>query len=271
MFGGKNNKSAKTLAAFVDDLQANGRYTFARDEAINALNASGPALKRAVMRLVDKKRLSVPRRGFYVIVPTEYREVGAPPPSWFIADLMAHLGRPYYVGLLSAGSIYGAAHQQPQEFQVLTDIPQRPMRAGRARIRFVVKKNLEITAVNERKTETGMMRVSTPEATAIDLIRYAHAAGGLNNVATVLAELAETIDSEKLVNAASADGEISVAQRLGHLLDFVGAGERAKALEDWITQVKPRNTPLKAGSPIKGRPVDRRFRVVVNYDIEVDF
>ena len=39
----------------------------------------------------------------------------------------------------------------------------------------------------EMKTETGAMRVSTPEATALDLLRYLEGAGHLGNVATVLA------------------------------------------------------------------------------------
>ncbi len=183
---------------------------------------------------------------------------------------MRHLGRPYYVGILSAASLYGAAHQQPQEFQVVTDIPQRPMMAGRSRIRFMVKSNLERTPAREIKTETGTMRVSMPEATALDLLRYVRAAGGLNNAATVLAELAESVDGRKLVEAARADGEIAYAQRLAYILDLVGAGERTKHLERWITKLNPRNTPLKRGEPLKGCPVDRRFRVVVNFAVEAD-
>lgn len=44
--------------------------------------------------------------------------------------------------------------------------------------------------------------VSTPEATALDLIGYQYHAGGLDQVATVLSELAERIDPEKLAAAA---------------------------------------------------------------------
>jgi predicted transcriptional regulator of viral defense system len=134
----------------------------------------------------------------------------------------------------------------------------------------MVKSNLERTPVREVKTETGTMRVSTPEATALDLLRYVRAAGGLNNAATVLAELAESVDGRKLVEAARADGEIAYAQRLAYILDLVGAGERTKHLERWITKLNPRNTPLKRGEPLKGCPVDRRFRVVVNFAVEAD-
>lgn len=40
-------------------------------------------------------------------------------------------------------------------------------------------------------TPRGTLVISTPEATALDLVGYPHRAGGLNQVATVLAELAD--------------------------------------------------------------------------------
>ena len=61
------------------------------------------------------------------------------------------------------------------------------------------------------------MRVSTVEATAIDLVGYERHAGGLDQVATILAEFAEQIDPERLVEAAKT-APISWAQRLGYLL-----------------------------------------------------
>jgi predicted transcriptional regulator of viral defense system len=265
-----HNKSGRSLVELVDDLQAHGRYTFDRDEATLKLQANPVALKQAVMRLVEKKRLAVPRRGFYVIVPVEYREPGSPPPSWFIDDLMRHLGRPYYVGILSAAALYGAAHHQPQEFQVVTDLSQRTMKAGRSRIRFLVRSNLKLTSVRELKTETGAMRVSSPEATALDLLRYVQAAGGLSNVATVLVDLADSIETKKLLEAAKADGELAHAQRLGYLLNLIGVGEKAKHLEKWIKQVNPGSVPLKPGVPMKGSTTDQRFRVAINSRLEVD-
>ena len=182
------------LAKYADSLQGKGRYSFRREEALDALGVSDEALQTAARRLTAKKRLVSPRRGFYVIVPLEYRSAGAPPPDWFIDELMKFQERPYYVGLLSAAALHGAAHQQPQEFQVVSDAPLRPTKAGRARLRFFTKRHFEPTPTLQMKTETGSMRVSTPEATALDLVRYASSAGHLANVATVLAELAEKID-----------------------------------------------------------------------------
>jgi predicted transcriptional regulator of viral defense system len=183
---------------------------------------------------------------------------------------MGHLGKPYYVGVLSAAGLHGAAHQQPQEFQVVTDVARRPMVAGRARIRFLGKRHLDKTSTTEVTTETGTMRVSTPEATAIDLVRYVPAAGGLDNVATVLTELAERLDPARLAQAVTSDGELAYAQRLGYLLGLAGAGELAGELAKLVDHENPRNILLRPGRPSKGCTVDRGWRVVVNEQVEGD-
>jgi predicted transcriptional regulator of viral defense system len=259
-----------SLSKFVDSLQAEGRYSFLKDESLAKMQVSAEALKKAVARLVAKKRVAMPKRGFYVIVPIEYRSADAPPPSWFIDELMHHLGRQYYVGLLSASALYGAAHQQPQEFQVVTGRPERPISVGRGRIRFVVKKNIAQALTTEVKTETGTMRVATPETTALDLVRYVSAAAGLGNVATVLAELAERINPQRLVKAARINGELAHAQRLGYLLCRVGAKKQSRALADWLMTMHPRPVLLRANGSVQGHPTDPRWRVIVNEGIEVD-
>ncbi|HEY3414843.1 MAG TPA: type IV toxin-antitoxin system AbiEi family antitoxin [Armatimonadota bacterium] len=261
---------SKRLSALVDALPGRGRYTIARAEALRELASTPEALEAAVRRLAAKHRIVVPRRGFYVVVPPEYQSAGAPPPDWFIDDLMSFEAKPYYVGLLSAAALHGAAHHQPQEFQVVTDSPLRPTRAGRARIRFFMKRHLSTTPVIQVKTQTGTMRVSSPEATAIDLVRYARAAGHLGNVATVLADLAERLDANKLLHAAQCDVELTHIQRLGHLLDAVGAEEVARPLATWVAEQRPRHVLLRPDASQPTGKDDPRWRVVVNETIELD-
>jgi predicted transcriptional regulator of viral defense system len=258
------------LSDLVDSHQARGHYFLTREQALGALGISDQALRKAVRRLVAKRRLAVPRRGFFVIVPVEYRVAGAPPPSWFIDDLMEFLGQPYYVGLLSAAALHGAAHHQPQEFQVVTNKQVRSVAAGRARIRFFQKLHLERTATIEMKTETGTMRVATPEATALDLLRYVERVGHLGNVATVLAELAEKIDAERLAQAARTESELPTAQRLGHVLEQVGARETASELAAWIEERRPRFVPVRSDRSVKRARRDTRWRVLVNEKIEAE-
>lgn len=245
-----------------------GRYVFTREEALKALRVSDIALKNALWRLAKAGRVVSPRRGFYVIIPPEYRAAGSLPPSWFVRDLMAHLRRPYYVGLLSAAALHGAAHQAPQEFQVVTDRPLRPIEVGRSRIRFVKKAHLVKTPAVSVKTPTGEIRVSAPEATALDLVRYPEHAGFLSNVATVLGELAERMEAGALVRAAEIEGELVYAQRLGYLLDRIGREELAAPLAEWLEAKAPRVVPLRPDRPIARAPRAARWRVAVNEEVE---
>jgi predicted transcriptional regulator of viral defense system len=267
----KKSNQPTSLAELVDSYQASGKYTFLRDEAISALGLSKEAMKKAVERLSAKQRLVVPRRGFYVIVPLEYRQAGAPPPFWFIDDLMKFHDCPYYVGLLSAAAIHGAAHQQPQEVQVVAPIQLRPLTVGRARIRFFTKQQMKHTPTQEAKTETGSMQISTPEATALDLVRYMESAGHLNHVATVLSELVGRLHADKLVAAAKREPELAHVQRLGYLLDQVGVdASLSTQLAEWIAKKKPNSTALRADRPATRQPTDRKWKVRVNEKIEAD-
>lgn len=263
------NISLPDLSAFVDNTQAAGRYTFLSSEARNALDVSEIALDNAIRRLKNRGRLVAPRRGFFVIVPTEYRAAGAPPPSWFIDDLMRFLGQPYYVGLLSAAGLHGASHQQPMVFQVVTDRPTRPAKAGRARIEFHATRTVEDSPAAGLQTDTGTMRVSTPETTAFDVVKFSAACGGWSNVATVLFELAERIDPESLLALAELRKSPEV-QRLGFLLDQAGQPRLADALLRALAVRRYRPVLLAHDMPQGDAVSAVPWRVIPNVEIELD-
>jgi len=257
------------LHRYIDRLQQSGRYTFVRDEALKELKMSPAALKLAARRLSVQGRLTSPRRGFFVIVPLEYKSAGSSPPSWFIDQLMEFEREPYYVGLLSAAALHGAAHQQPQEFQVVARRQMRPASVGRSRIRFLLKKHIKRAETIRLKTETGTMRVSTPESTALDLVRYAKHAGGLNNIATILSDLAEKIDPQRLREAAHRENDLPSAQRLGFLLERIGENAKAEPLAEWIRNTRARVVFLRPGGPVHHAGRSVRWELMVNEDVEV--
>lgn len=258
-----------SLAAFVDAEQARGRYTFTHSDAVRAGKRSDAALKAALWRLKRGDRIVSPRRGFHVVIPVEYREAGTPPASWFIDALMQYLKQPYYVGLLSAAAIHGAAHQQPMVFQVVTNRPTRPISVGRVRIQFNMSRAVKLTPVVDVPTDTGSMRVATPEATAFDLVRFAANAGYLNNVATVLSELSEKIDPVALTKLAKRYA-IPEVQRLGYLLERIGANKLASPLEAWLKKRRYRAIPLAPWEPKGKEDADVTWRVIPNDNVEVD-
>lgn len=260
---------SRSRSPFVEDLQARGRYCFTRAEALRSLNRSQVAVEAMLRRLKHRGRIASPRRGFYVIVPTEYRDAGCPPASWFIDDLMRFLAQPYYVGLLSAAAIHGAAHQQPMVFQVVTDRPTRPARAGRVHIAFHMSTRMSVARTTAVQTETGSMRVSTPESTAFDLVRFPRAAGHASNIATVLSELAERMQPRALAQLADAYGTPEI-QRLGYLLEVAGQRHLAEPLEKGLQGRRVRRVVLAPHGSKRSGPVDARWRLVRNVEVEVD-
>jgi predicted transcriptional regulator of viral defense system len=225
------------LPSYLNGLLSAGRVVFTRDEAQKALGVSVGAFLDAAERQQRKHHLISPRQGFYVIVPPQYLAWGGPPPAWYIDDLMRQEGCPYYVGLLKAAELHGATHQAVMEFQVITNKRLPQLRIGRSNIAFYYRKNLGPIAAGivDRKTDTGHMKLSSPELTVLDLLRYPRAGGGLDNIATVIADLTERLNAEKLATLAAAY-ERSVSQRLGYLLDRFGQSERTQALHRMLTK-----------------------------------
>ena len=121
----------------IANLAARGRHRFTSSELRSALGVSEAAARQALSRLAAKGEIASPARGFYVIVPPEYRRLGCLPADQFVPALMEHRNIPYYAGLLSAAQYHGAAHHRPQEFQVVVEKSRPAILCGAVRVAFV--------------------------------------------------------------------------------------------------------------------------------------
>ena len=256
--------------SFAAELAANGRYHFTTAEMRKALGVSEAAARLSLSRLARKQLIASPARGFYVIVPPEYKRLGCLPADQFIPALMAHLKRPYYAALLSAAQFHGAAHHRPQTFQVALAGNRRQISCGAVGVSFIARKRLAEVPVKSFNTPRGTIRVSSVEGTAVDLVGYEKRVGGLDQVATVLAELAERIDPD-LLAAAARTAPIPWAQRLGYLLELVGAADRALSLKAHVRRYARDTTLLLPGGPDDSqapRADDWRLRINVGVEVE---
>lgn len=254
---------------YIDDLVKRGRYSFSSEEAKSALGTSTDATKLSLNRLEKQGELAMPARGFYTVLPPEYRSLGSLPAEQFIPALMNHLGLAYYAGLLSAAQYYGAAHHRPQEFQVLVARPHEPIKCGAVRVRFIKRKNIDEVSVQSFNTPRGTIRVSTPEATAIDLVGFVRQAGGLDQVATILSELGERIDPQKLVSAAQI-APVPWAQRVGYLLDEVGHEGLTEPLRAYVSEKARDYAPLLPSASHKSSTRSKRWKLYINADVEAE-
>ena len=197
-----------------------GKYTFTYDEISKRFSLSDTAISLQLLYYSNKKRIFQIRKGFYGILTPENSSDGILPFDLFINSLMKYLNKPYYVALLSAASLHGAAHQKPQVDFVVSQTPApRSIVNKNMKLYFVSKNSLEESGIVQMKTRAGYINVSSPELTAFDLVIYS-SKFGINRVATILQELYEVMKPAALKRIAKTQ-DTAIIQRLGYILDRI--------------------------------------------------
>lgn len=260
----------KNAQYFINTLSANGDVSFTFKQMQMETGNSTKAVERALYRLKRKGEIATVAKGFYLILPPEFRKLGCLPPDYFIDDLMNHWGEKYYVALLSAALYHGAAHQQPQIFQVITDQYHPPIHCGHVHIEFSKKKTIIDLPITRLKTHTGMMNISTPEATMMDLLIFIRRCGGISHVATVLNELADSADRKAINILLENSIECTWKQRMGYLLDYVGHAELSKVIFEHLKNKRTNIVPLVPYYPITGTERNAKWRIAINTKVEDD-
>lgn len=233
---------------------------------------SEKALKTDVNRLILSKRIENVYRGFYVIIPTQYKLKGVVPPTYYINELMEYIGKPYYVGLLSAAAIYGASHQRAMLTQIVTTGPRSRISKNNTLINWNYRKQIPSELIETRNAEMGRINYSSAELTAVDIIQFASKIGGYQRATTVLAELVDIIDISKMESILPYT-TTSTMQRLGFLLEYILL-EQDKA-DILYNILKKKNGYLddilmSSGHPASDNTESNRWRVNMNIEIEID-
>ncbi len=223
---------------YIHDLIRNGKCCFSIEDAIAHLKKNRRAILSSIEHLVSKKEIVSPAKGFYVIVPPEYQILGCLPAEYFIPYLMEYWKCDYYACLLTAAKYHEASHQAVMVFQVMITGRRPAIVCGKIKVKFITNKSLANTPVQKIPTRMSMLIVSTPEGTAMDLLNYPQQSGGLNHIATVLAELYEVMNAERLLRLAENSSVLVWQQRLGYLLEIVGAHELAEVLKMNLSRQK---------------------------------
>jgi predicted transcriptional regulator of viral defense system len=262
------------IEQYINSIQANGKLSFSLEELRKAFNTNSlNALKLSLNRLSKKEKIVSVYKGFYIIIPTEYQQKKILPSELFLDSLFKYLERPYYLGLLSAAAIHGASHQQAMESYVFINKPPiRPTNVKGIRINYVVKSRIPEFGLEKRKTAAGYINISGPELTALDLVEYQQRVGGLNRVSTVLYELSESIQPDKLVDVLKNSISLSTIQRLGYILNIIlDKPEISSVLKNYLSDKRIFRVPLKSGLKKNGFPVSPEWKIIENHKIVTDF
>ena len=261
----------KHTTDFLRALKSNGKHAFTLDALINAVPKSVKNIRKDLDRLREKGEIINIRKGFYTLLPIEYQSMGAIPVEFYIDDLMGYLSKNYYVGLFSAAMFHGAAHQQPQEYFVITEAPKpRKIKHVHFNINFSEKKHFSIYDIESKKTETGYFNMSGPALTFLDLIYFEKIIGGYNRIITVLQELMEVMSMGKMREAVKNSFPDSTFQRAGYIADYhLNHKKLAYIFERKLAKSKPRTILLKSSGAPEGI-VDDKWKVMVNVEIDSD-
>jgi predicted transcriptional regulator of viral defense system len=269
-----------TVQKFVDSQLGQGRGFFTKRAALAELGVSPIALKSAIARLSRKGSLVSPRRGFYLILRPEDRQLGAPDPARWIDPFMKFLGVDYRISLLRAAAFHGAAHQAAMVFQVIAPRQLPGIAIGRHRMEFLFQSPRAFAAANrlewleELQTETGFAQIAGVELTLFDICRYFHRAGGISGAAQAVHDLGGQADVRILVRAARAY-ENSAVRRLGYLLEQFGHLRQAHALRSFAEKAKSFKALDPSAKPIVPElaETDERniqWKLIINAPVEVD-
>ena len=123
----------------------------------------------------------------------------------------------------------------------------------------------------QKKVDTGYINVSSPELTALDLVYYFDKSGGINRVATVLEELSESIDPDKLLDTCKRFFQITTVQRLGFLLDVIlGMNNLSDPIKNYLKTVNYYPVLLRPQKEKSDQITGNDWKVVQNIEIETD-
>lgn len=227
------------VARFLDDLQARGDLVVSVDEAAKRSALTRIAAQRQLERLAPRATRLPGRPSAFLIVPPEHRLRGAPPvAAWLDAYLRAQ-GQLYYVGLLSAAALHGSSHQAVQVTQVLLRRPRRPIAVGKIHLDFYVKSKLELTPLTEIPGLPAPLAVSSPEATALDLIAFSHRLGGIERALEVIKGLEGAMTVRGMQSAIRAGVPVTVLQRIGYVFEML----RFDSLVNVVQRALPKRFP----------------------------
>lgn len=253
-----------------------GKLTFSRQELVAGFShLSEQTVKNNLNLLIKKGEIFPVFKGFYAVIPIDYALMGIVPPEFYIDDLMNYLARPYYVSLLSAAALYGAAHQKPQIFSVITSLPTlRDTTKRDTRIAFIAtRKEIPQKWLKTFRGGNGDFYVSKPELTATDLITFQKEIGGLNRACTVIYELMEVVRFGKSDKTFFDYVPASTIQRLGYLLE--NELEQSKQAAVLYTKAKTydckfQKIPLKNNQSTNNCKTNEKWKIMVNEKIEID-
>jgi len=251
-------------------LLSNGITAVTSEEISVLLGIPENHIRQRLAPLVKRSEIVSPYRGFWIPIPFEYRQWGAPEAIYYIDRMMRYLDVDYYVGWMTAAAILGTGHHASQVFQVATAKTVRNRMIGRSDFKFYQRSNVWSLPTFRYKTQTGAVNVSTRAATMLSAANDLSNVSGLDNAANIIIELSETEEAFiSEVAACSTLFSISALRRLGWILENFTSTSGLEQLVSISQESKIKQSKLSTYKPYSDR-IDIKWSLDINERIEPD-
>jgi predicted transcriptional regulator of viral defense system len=225
-----------------------------RAEIVRLLGGSNKAADNVIESLRRKGWLERATWGEYLLVPPEQG-----PDALGDSNLLALASRiadPYYIGFGTAAAHYGLTTQHRSVIFVVTPVRLRARKVGESRVQIVNLSDNKFFGFEPVDVLGYKVMISDREKTAIDCIDRPALAGGVGEVATILATASRRFDWNKAAGYLERINSGALARRLGWLVDYIKADVPSPA-RGRLLQLAARSRKTHLGpDPARARPVD---------------
>lgn len=239
-----------------------------REEIVRVLGGSSKAADHVIESLRRKGWLERATWGKYLLIPADQG-----PDAIGDSNLLALASRiteRYYIGFGTAAAHYGLTTQHRNTIFLVTPARLRGRTLGGSRIRMITQAASKFFGFEPVDVLGYKVMMSDREKTAIDCVDHPDLAGGVGEVAAIVATASRRFDWNKAVGYLERIHSGALVRRFGWLLDHVKA-DLPPEMRTRALQLAGRSRKTWFGSdPARARAVkdaigfDETWRVFVN-------
>jgi predicted transcriptional regulator of viral defense system len=209
---------SKNEAKVVLDLEWRGQKAVTAAELREMLGGSDGYARFFAHRLVDKGWLERVRPGLFQLVPADRGREGIGDTNPLSTGAL--LAEPYFYSFATACTHHGLTEQVFAEVYLACGASKRAVTIRGTHYVFAHVPQHRFFGFEETNVLGANVLMATPERAVLDALNRPRFAGGIREVARIVANAARRISWERLLDLTARWNESAIAQRLGYFVDL---------------------------------------------------
>lgn len=245
-------------------LEWEDRKWVTREEILDLYEGNENVADRVIRSLRRKGWLERIAPGRYLLIGAERGPEGIPHGN--LLAIAASLVEPSYLAYGTAAEIHDLTPQTRHTVWLAAPERVHHKEIRGTEVRFVYLQEEKFFGAEDIDWLDERVRVSDLHKTILDCVDKPEYAGGIGEVTRIVASAAGQVDWKTMIRYSRRMGSQALVQRLGFLMDFVGAEMPDRARTELHELVSPNSRP-QLGVPSRwgtGGALDPEWRLVVN-------